>query len=122
MSQPEPTIHIEILNPRDQTEVSSNHIVQLRASASAGSENLDGQIRWRSSRDGFLGQGGDVPVQLTAGQHTLRAFVRLSEGTRSRSSRRSSQTSQESQTDSGDFAKDVVEVNAVPVDYPGGDT
>ena len=122
MSRPEPTIHIEILNPQDQTQVPANHVVHLRASASAGSEDLDGQIRWRSNRDGFLGQGGDVPVQLTAGRHTLRAAVRAPRGKLSRTSRTSSQTRQESQTDSDDFAKDVVEVNSVPVDYPGGDT
>ena len=122
MSQPKPSVHIEILNPQDRTRVPANHVIHLRASASAGSENLDDQIRWWSSRDEFLGQGGDVPVKLTRGRHTLRAAVRLPGETLSRSSGARSQASQESQNDSEDSAKDVVNVEAVPVDYAGGET
>lgn len=141
MPRPVPAVHLEILEPRDRTQVYAGHAVHLRASASAGSHALDDHIRWRSSLDGFLGRGGDLVVQLTEGKHTLRAAVRLPEealGRRRRSRTQAddssqaedrsesddgSQTEDETDTDDSDgSAKEVVEVYAVPVDYPGGDT
>ncbi|MEM9553088.1 MAG: hypothetical protein AAGC60_02435 [Acidobacteriota bacterium] len=122
MPQSTPDVHIEILEPRDQTQIYANHVVLLRASALAGSDDLGADIRWRSDRDGFLGQGGEITVQLTEGKHQLRAAVRRRSAKPGRSSREGSQTRRDDEADSEDSAKDSVEVNAVPVDYPGGDT
>lgn len=120
MTEPTPVaIHIDIQEPRDQTQVPADHAVRLLASASAGAENLGDRIRWRSNRDGFLGQGDDVSVRLTAGEHKIRAAVRLPKGQRSRSSKARSGGGSESESED---ASTHVTVDAVPVDYSGGDT
>ena len=130
MTQPivQPTasdVHIEILEPIDQTQVPADYIIRLRASASVesatGTKDLGDRIRWRSDRDGFLGQGDDITAHLTEGEHRIRAVVRRRgrKGS-SKSSLAKSQDSGQSQED--DSAKDTVTVDAVPVDYSGGDT
>ncbi|MEO1086223.1 MAG: hypothetical protein AAFY88_18445, partial [Acidobacteriota bacterium] len=109
---------LEILEPRDQNEVPANYLLYLRASASAGSKDLGSHIRWRSDRDGFLGQGAEVAVTLSAGEHRIRATVgRRREDRLGRSGGADDQSTQEDETGSDD-----VTVNAVPIDYSGGDT
>ena len=119
MAQRTPPVHIEILSPLNGTLVYKPFSVNLRASARAGKKDLDSKIRWRSSLDGFLGQGGDIHVELTEGEHILTARARHSKATPGQQSRTKSKNDSD---DSDETAKDSVTVKTVPVDYSGGDT
>ena len=69
-------VHVEIVKPKDGATVAAGAPVRLRAKARVGSQDLSHEVRWRSSRDGSLGQGRVVEAELSIGEHTLRATIR----------------------------------------------
>ena len=67
MTQPTASdVHIEILEPIDQTQVPADYIIRLRASASVesatGTKDLGDRIRWRATTAG----GDPVDIRLIA--------------------------------------------------------
>ncbi len=72
---------VTIVSPASGATVFDDQGVQLVATASDPEDgNLTGSIAWRSSRDGFLGNGGSLSVALSRGTHTITASVQDSFG------------------------------------------
>jgi hypothetical protein len=65
---------VTIGSPATGAPLYSHLPTQLRANVTDQDENVSGiTVRWRSSRDGFLGTGKQLDEVLSAGHHVLRA-------------------------------------------------
>jgi hypothetical protein len=69
---------LSFLGPDPSVQVPFPGATQLSASATDGSPPYS--FFWYSSIDGMLGEGADLPVQLSAGQHRIDLTVRDSNG------------------------------------------
>lgn len=68
---------VGILAPSNGASITAGTAIELRGSANDAEDgNLSAAISWSSSRDGSLGSGASRTVTLSAGSHTLTAFVR----------------------------------------------
>jgi hypothetical protein len=67
---------LTITGPADNSQFSSNQTVTLQANASDDEDgDISSNIQWSSDLDGDLGVGRNLEVTLTAGTHTITAYV-----------------------------------------------
>ncbi|PWK54253.1 fibronectin type III domain-containing protein [Pleionea mediterranea] len=69
-----PSLTIE--SPSNQSQAAYNESVELSATASDAEDGeLSAAINWQSSRDGLLGNGASLNINLSVGEHTITASV-----------------------------------------------
>ena len=67
---------LTIQSPSNQSQAAYNESVQLSATASDAEDGeLSATINWQSSRDGLLGNGASLNINLSVGEHTITASV-----------------------------------------------
>ena len=67
---------LTIQSPSNQSQAAYNESVQLSATASDAEDGeLSAAINWQSSRDGLLGNGASLNINLSVGEHTITASV-----------------------------------------------